>query len=175
MKRWILLLMLVVFLMPSLSACSKDTTVGRDRNLQLELVCSQSVYDSNEPIDCTAILSYIGEEDSLDFYTGDPAVMFAIGGGQYFNGQRDLLQRHSLNQHTIEKDHPIEYPFIKYMGTHSNKDQDAVDFWNEFLAKDEFLLEPGDYEIFAAISYMLTPGTGDTSSTIIVSKTITVE
>ncbi len=171
MKRWILLLMLVVFMMPSLSACSKDTR--RDRNLQLELVCSQSVYDSNEPIDCTAILSYIGEEDSFDFYTGDPAMMFAIGGGQYFNGQSDLLQLDVFNHFTIEKDHPIEFPFVKYMGFHLGRDQDAVDFWNEFLAKDEFLLEPGDYEIFAAVWYVLTPG--DKSSIITVSKTITVE
>jgi len=174
MKRRIVFLMLVgLFTMLFISACSDGNLIAaQDKNLQLELVFSRSVYSSNEPIECKAILSYIGAEDSFDFYSGKPIVMFSIGGSQFFNGKTDLLQK-GLYSFTIQKDAPLEYPFSKYKGTHLNTDKDAIDFWNKFLAKDELLLEPGDYKIFAQVSYALTPG--DTSSTITVSKTITVK
>ena len=77
---------------------------------------------------------------------------------------------------TIEKDHPIEFPLEKYVGSHYNTDQDADDFWDEFMAEEEFLLEPGDYEVIANIMYTLTDEPGERKYySLTVSKAFTVE
>lgn len=55
-----------------------------EEQLRLELILSAREYKADEPIECKAVLSYVGEGKTLEFYTGDPVVMFAIGGGQFF-------------------------------------------------------------------------------------------
>lgn len=160
----------------TLMACTKvnsDTKAnGSKEKLQLELILSAREYKAGEPIECKAVLSYVGEGESFEFYSGDPIVMFAIGGGQHFNGEKDLLNKGQYSQ-IIYKNEPIEFPFVKYVGWHLNTDEDAVSFWEDFLVDEELTLEPGEYEIFAQCSYALEPGSE--STTITVSEKVTVK
>lgn len=168
--------LVVLSMVMTLIACTKvnsDTKANDSQEkLRLELILSAKEYKAGEPIECRAVLSYVGEGTSFEFYSGDPIVMFAIGGGQYFNGEKDLLNKGQYPR-IIYKNEPIEFPFVKYVGWHLNTDEGAVSFWKEFLMDEELVLEPGEYEIFAQCSYALEPGSE--STTITVSEKVTVK
>ncbi len=79
-------IIIAVFLLTFLSGCSADgpvSVIDQDENLSLELVLPKSKYQEDEEIICKAVLTYIGEDQTFEFSTGDPAVMFAIDGGEY--------------------------------------------------------------------------------------------
>lgn len=143
-----------------LSGCSVDgpiSEIDADGKLRLELVLPKSRYRENEAITCHAVLTYVGEKDTFTFLAGEPVVMFAIGGGEYFNGDYDLVQKEAYYPQKIEKNQPIEYPFQKYIGVHLGSVEKAVRFWKEFLAQEDLILAPGKYEIIASINYGLSP------------------
>ena len=149
-------IIIAVFLLTFLSGCSADgpvSVIDQDENLSLELVLPKSKYQEDEEIICKAVLTYIGEDQIFEFSTGDPAVMFAIDGGEYFKGDLDLIQRDVLLPRKIERSTPVEYPFKKYTGTHLDSDEDAVKFWRKFLAREQLVLAPGKYEIIAKVHY----------------------
>lgn len=133
------------------------TSMCEDNNLRLELMTSNEIYQSDEAIKCYVKLSYIGEENSFIFYSGSPVIMFALEGGEYFNGEWDLMNK-GLDRYEIFKKEPVEYAFKKYMGNHLNTDTRAVDFWRNFMSSDELKLDPGEYKIFARVSYYLIRG-----------------
>lgn len=162
-----------ILLLVGLISCAKEE-YSEDFNemLQLELIMSDCVYEANTPIDCKAVLSYTGDEDFFHFYSGDPVIMFAIGGPGYFNGESDLLNKGAY-LYTINKDNPIECNFKKYIGNHLNTDEAAVDFWKRFVEEDDLLLDVGDYEIFAKCSYSLSPG--EETITVIAKEKISVK
>ena len=151
-----LIIMMAAFILASLSGCSVDgpvSVIDQDENLSLELILPKSRYQKDEEIICKAVLSYIGEDQTFEFFTGDPTVKIAIGGGKYFKGELDLVQRDVIVSQKIEKGAPVEYPLKKYAGIHLESDEDAVRFWKEYLAQEQFTLPPGKYEIIAKISY----------------------
>ncbi len=170
-----LIIMMTVLILASLSGCSVDgpvSVIDQDENLSLELVLPKSRYQKDEEIICKAVLTYIGEDQTFEFFTGDPAVMLAIDGGEYFNGDLDLIQRDVRLSRKIEKGAPVEYPLKKYAGIHLESDEDAVQFWKEFLEQEQLILPPGRYEIIAKISYTSAK---DTSSILTVRHKIQVQ
>lgn len=174
-KKGMILMVAMLLLMTCLSACANDnSTVEADNNLQLELVISKSEYASNEPIDCKAILSYVGNENSFSFHSGEPIVMFSIGGNKYFKGALDLINK-GFYLHTIEKEKPEEYLFSKNFGSYVSSDTEAAEFWRDFHSSNELLLDSGEYEIFAQVNYAITPGELNSYHTITVKKAITVK
>lgn len=131
--------------------------VNSKQELKLDLRLSDTVYDSDEPIEFDAVLTYAGQEDSFTFYSGEPVVMFAIEGGEFFRGEIDLINL-GMKKFTIPKNNPKVYPYRKTVGWHLNSDQDAVQFWKEFMETDELFLPPGTYIIWAQCAYMTEPG-----------------
>lgn len=169
MRRILFLCFVVLFIITTLIVCIKESD---DEELQLELILSAEEYKASEPIECKAVLSYTGDEESFEFLSGNPVVMFAIDGGKYFDAERDLLNK-GVDPQIIYKDEPIEFPFEKYVGWHLNTDEAAVSFWENFLMDEELVLEPGEYEIFAQCWYMLE--LGGQVTTITVSEKVTVK
>lgn len=169
------IIVVAALILTSLSGCCVDgpvSVIDQDQNLSLELLLPKSRYQKDEEITCKAVLTYVGEDQTFDFFTGDPAVKIAIGGGKYFKGELDLVQRDVIVSQKIEKGAPIEYPLKKYTGTHLKSDEDAVQFWKEFLAQEQFALPPGKYEIIAKISYTSAK---DISSVLTVKHKIQVQ
>ncbi len=169
------IIIVAALILASLSGCSVDGPVSvtdQDENLSLELVLPKSRYREDEEITCKAVLTYVGDDQTFEFFTGDPLLKFAIGGGEYFNGDLDLVQRDVICPQKIEKGVPVEYPFKKYMGRHLDSDESAVKFWKEFLAQEQLILPPGKYEIIARVSYT---SARDTSSVLTVRHKIQVQ
>lgn len=134
------------------------TCCGTTSPLQLELQMDKTSFSPNEPITCKAVLKYTGSESNYTFYSGEPIIMFSISGGEYFNGESDLINK-GIYKQTILKDEPIEVPFTSYIGWHLNSDQDAVDFWNSFSNNKELMLPAGEYVLMAKVIYYREQGT----------------
>lgn len=153
MRKCFLICLLIAVMSGCLVSCTKRNMVSDDF-LQLELILSDTEYAVGEPIECKAILTYIGKGDSFTFYPNDPIVKIVIGGGEYFNGEADLVSKDIiLPTVTIYKDQPMEFPFVKYGGSYLGTDEKAAVFWEEFLAEEELLLEKGEYEMIAYCLY----------------------
>lgn len=153
MKKRFLLLLLITALSGCLVSCIR-TNVVSDDFLRLELIVSDTEYIVDEPIECKAILTYVGKGESFTFYPRDPIVKIVIDGGEYFHAGNDLVYKDIIMPAvTIYKDQPMEFLLEKYMGTHIGTDEEAVAFWEDFLAEEQFLLENGVYEIIACCPY----------------------
>lgn len=150
------LLLFMTFLFGSLFTCC-----GIKAPLHLELITDKTIYTANEPITCKAMLKYTGSENSYSFYSGDPIIMLSISGGEYFNGESDLINKGTYKQ-TIQKNEPIEVPFTSYVGLHLDSDLNAVEFWNDFSKNQELILPSGEYELMAKVICYREQGTGRT-------------
>lgn len=110
--------LLITALSGCLVSCIR-TNVVSDDFLRLELIVSDTEYIVDEPIECKAILTYVGKGESFTFYPNDPIVKIVIDGGEYFNGVYDLVSKDIIMPTvTIYKNQPMEFPFVKYGGTY---------------------------------------------------------
>lgn len=153
------LLFALVFLLTACSASQPVQALDQNEEFRLELVVADSKVKADEPIDCKAILTYVGEEESFQaYYMEEGIVMFALGGGEYFYGEMDLhtIQPGRGEKRVFYKDEPVEIPFYKRMLKNrylKNEDEAAAAFWKEYLAEPELMLERGKYEIIAEFAY----------------------
>jgi len=139
----------------------------------LELIVSDTEYIVDEPIECKAILTYVGKGESFTFYPNDPIVKIVIDGGEYFNGVYDLVSKDIIMPTvTIYKNQPMEFPFVKYGGTYLKSDKKVEAFWKEFMEEEALFLEKGEYEIIACCQHRAEKG--KESQTLMVSEKIVV-
>ena len=172
MKKRLFFLLMIMILCGSLISCTKKNVVSDDL-LQLELIISDTEYAIGEPIECKAILTYIGKGDSYTFYPNDRIVKIVIDGGEYFNGVYDLVSKDIIYPAvTIYKDQSMEFSFVKYGGTYLESDKEAAAFWKEFMEEETLFLEKGEYEIIACCQHRAEKG--KECQTLMVSEKIVV-
>lgn len=153
MKRIFLLTMFVFVL--SLSSCEKEDTdpiiakQGRqvaqfeDFDFRITLYSEKDVYTDTEELDIWGTLEYIGSEDSIDIYSGDPYMVYIVeSDGVQFIGDLVLTL---LMTTTIDKDVIYEFPLRK-AGSFSQDDADA-DFWRDFYSEEKMLFPKGEYQL----------------------------
>lgn len=119
----------------------------KDEIFQLKLYIDKHQYTKDEIINCYATLEYIGEEDSITIYHGDPLVGFALKDEKYFDGSYG--QHTILLSTTIKKGEILRFDFSK-SGGWSGDDPNA-DFYQEFFSEKELFLPEGTYEVSATI------------------------
>lgn len=132
--------------------------------LQLELVLPKKQFEAGEPIECKAVLTYVGEEDEITVCFRNPMVVFVVDGGKYLHedqygwrtggGIRDIIR-------VIKKGETIEIPFQKRQYGNSflqrnDEDEEERAFWDHYLSSSELTLEPGRYKIIVHCSYSLS-------------------
>lgn len=155
-----------------------DTT---NHDLQLQLVLPKHQFEAGEPIECKAVLTYVGEEDSVTIFYNNPIVIFTLDGGEYFRGDRygwavrDVYNAPAVTR-TLKKGEPLEIPYQKQQHQFTGLMDDAEKaFWEDYKASPELTLEPGKYEMIVHFAYSLKRVTAhgpfekiDVSETIIV-------
>ena len=153
MKRLVILIML--FIVVSLSACEKEeiapiiTTQGRqvtesfDDNFRIILYSEKDIYSDTEEINIWGTLEYIGPEDSIDIYSGEPYIGFTVESEGVPFIQNLVLTL--LKTTTLEKGEVQEFPLRK-SGGFSEDDEDA-DFWREFYTEERMLFPKGEYQL----------------------------
>ena len=95
-------------------------------------------------MNCYATLEYVGEEDSITIYSGDPLVYFTIQGGR-FTGAYAISD--VLMTTTLKKTEPVRFGFVK-SGGYSADDADAA-FWESWYAEPQLVLPAGGYTVSA--------------------------
>ena len=156
-----------------------DTT---NHDLQLQLVLPKHQFEAGEPIECKAVLTYVGEEDSVTIFYNNPIVIFTLDGGEYFRGDRYGWAVHDVNNapavaRTLKKGEPLEIPYQKQQHQFTGLMDDAEKaFWEDYKASPELTLEPGKYEMIVHFAYSLKRVTAHGPfEQIDVSETITVK
>ena len=115
LKRWIMLV-ICLLLTACIAGCGEEAPVypqaAEDENLRLEIIPTKTVYESGEPVECTAVVSFVGElPEGKYFYrftTGDPGGGFSLNDQGY--EQRDMPVTSSLIP-----GHTLSFPYSKIL------------------------------------------------------------
>jgi hypothetical protein len=154
MRRKILLILMLLFVLP-LSSCQKEeiTTViireGRqvaesfDDNFRVILYSEKDNYSNIEEIDIWGTIEYIGPEDSINIYSGEPCAGFIVEseGIQFISN----LVLTILKTTSLEKSVIYEFPLMKVGGF--SEDAEDADFWRDFYAEERMLFPKGEYQL----------------------------
>jgi hypothetical protein len=154
MRRKLLLLTMLFFVF-TLSSCQKEDTVetiareGRqvaetsDENFKIILYSEKDSYSDTEEVDIWATIEYIGSEDNIDIYSGEPYAGYIVESeGVTFISN---LAYKLLKTTTLEKGTIYEFP-LKKVGGFSNDAEDA-DFWRDFYSEEKMLFPIGEYQL----------------------------
>jgi len=177
MKKFIYFILIVMI--AAAAGCSQsiveteETSIGASTNnsdFNLSIWTDKSIYSTDEPIECSASLEYIGESDLTVFHS-DPLIVFYIQGGN-FNGE--WARQDSLNRTEFTCQEEIVIPFEKSGGWSS--DDPNAEFFQEFYSEDELFLPPGEYLLWTQIEYSTDENDFSGShNTLEVSVSITVQ
>jgi hypothetical protein len=154
MRRKLLLLTMLFFVF-TLSSCQKEEntqTIARegrqvvetaDENFKIILYSEKDSYSDTEEVDIWATIEYIGSEDNIDIYSGEPYAGYIVES----DGVRFIsnLAYKLLKTTTLEKGVIYEFP-LKKVGGFSNDDEDA-DFWRDFYSEEKMLFPIGEYQL----------------------------
>jgi hypothetical protein len=122
-----------------------------DELFDLKLYVDKDKYTDDEVINSYATLEYIGQEDSITVYSGDPLVGFALKDDKYFDG--GYFTNDVLLTTTIKKGEVLRFDYVK-SGGWTGEDPNAS-FYQKFYSDKALILPTGTYEISAAIACSL--------------------
>ena len=154
MKRKLLLLAILFFIF-TLSSCQNEENTpiiareGRqvaetsDENFKIILYSEKDSYSDTEEVDIWATIKYIGSEDTIDIYSGEPYAGYVVEseGVTFISNLAHTL----LKTTTLEKGTIYEIP-LKNVGGFSNDAEDA-DFWRDFYSEEKMLFPIGEYQL----------------------------
>jgi hypothetical protein len=140
---------------PSPSAAAEGVSVSaRNGDFVLTLSSPRSMWSSENGIEITATLSYLGDEPEVEIGGGGGPVVFSLvqleGGNAVLGGGQDL----PCLRYPLGPDAPLVWPFQK-----AGAVNDRPPFDLAFFQDPELHLPPGRWEVRAVLQY----GIGDCS------------
>lgn len=123
-----------------------------EHNFCLKLYTDSSVYSTEDVIKIWATLEYIGDEDSVTIWHGDPYIVFSITDGADFHSGG--LQFNELLHTKLLRGKEYRFDYSK-SGGYDDTAPDA-DFWEEFYQDDDLKLPAGTYCILAEGDFYLS-------------------
>ncbi|MBN2605141.1 MAG: hypothetical protein JXR62_04870 [Bacilli bacterium] len=148
-------LILMLFLFLTLSSCQKEEAIptiireGRqvaesfDDNFIIILYSEKDSYSNLEEVNLWGTIQYIGSEDSIDIYSGEPYAGFDVEseGVMFISFFRLTL----LKTTTLNKGEVYEFPLRKSGGF--SEDAEDADFWRDFYTEERMLFPIGEYQV----------------------------
>lgn len=126
--------------------------INEDDIFRVAVYINEEHYKSTEPIIIFSALEYLGDEESIDVWSGRPYFNYTIfKDGEYFCGGATL---DSLEKTNFKKEEINLIPFEK-SGGYSEDDSDYV-FWKDFYSDPELKLPAGTYTITAYCDFSLS-------------------
>ena len=148
---------------------SVKTTEGQEiieqdysKLFELELYSDKETYKTTDKIKLWATLKYIGNNDQIKIWHGDPYISFYISDGKEFNtggAIQDLL-----TSTILEKDKIYNFDYSKNGGY--SEDDSKADYWREFYAQKDLYLEEGEYTVKVSGAFSLTEDTEKSKSNL---------
>lgn len=145
--------------------------VHKDDQFEMKLNIQKKKYKVGEPIHYSALLTYIGDSDSILVWGPRTYIMFSLTDGKEI--KMEGASTLELTATRLFKGEINEYPFFK-SGGYSVNDPDAG-FWKEFYSEKDLLLPAGTYLITANSNFSLTEKVVDSHYHGEVHTTIVVE
>ncbi|RCW39729.1 hypothetical protein [Paenibacillus prosopidis] len=106
---------------------------------EMKLNIDKTDFKIGEPIELSASLNYIGEEDAITVWGPRSKVIFTLTDGKEFDMEGASTM--DLVPLEIAQGETLEFPFSK-SGGYDSDDPDA-EFWKKFYAEKELLLPAG--------------------------------
>ncbi len=126
-------------------ASEHETFTVEDKNFRVKTTISRLAFAKGEEIDLYSTIEYIGENESITIWSGDPYYHHTIyKGDQCINGE---ITHDVLKKTTLKKGEIVTIPFSKN-GGFDEKDPDA-EYLKQYFSEKELKLPEGEY-VFAA-------------------------
>ena len=139
----VFLLALVACQNPQKQVQQVQIVAGKTNDFTLKLYTDNSVYSTDEAIKIWATLEYVGDENSITIWHGDPYIVFSITDGADFYIS-DFIHD-ILTSTVLEKGEQYRFDYVK-SGGWDTEGPDA-DFWENFFQEEELKLPAGTYTI----------------------------
>lgn len=153
-----------VIFISSVKTIEGQEIIEQDYNklFELELYSDKEIYKTTDKIKIWATLKYIGNNDQIRIWHGDPYISFHISDGKEFNSGgifQDLL-----TSTILEKDKIYNFDYSKNGGY--SEDDPKADYWREFYAQKDLYLEEGEYTVKVGGAFSLTEDTEKSKSNL---------
>ncbi len=125
---------------------------GLDNLFELNLFLDKTEYKTTDKIKIWATLKYIGENNKIKIWHGNPYISFYISDGKDFNtggAVEDILISTEL-----EKEKIYHFNYSK-SGGFTSEDPKA-EFWKKFYGEKDLYLPKGEYSIKVSTAFSLT-------------------
>ena len=121
-------------------------------DFRIKLYTDKSSYTTNEAIQVWATLEYVGSQDTVTIWHGDPYLVFSITNGADFTaGGLTFLE---LKHTELEKGKEYRFDYVK-SGEYDAAAADA-EFWEAFYQEEDLKLLAGTYTILADGKFYLS-------------------
>lgn len=138
---------------------------------EMNLFSNKEAYKSTETIQIWATLKYIGNDDIITIWHGDPYMVFSITDGKDFNSGGFVYT--ILTSTVLEKDETYRFDYKKSGGW--SADDPSADFWENFYEEKDLILPVGEYTIAVRGDFSLSEEVVDSRSELLCELNITVE
>jgi WD40-like Beta Propeller Repeat len=131
---------------------SGQMAVIEEQGLRLELRTDRTTYTEDEPISVSATLTYLGPEQSVTLYHGNPMITFdlvELSGQRVMMGTVDAVCRQTV----ATRGQPISIPFVK--GASWTADDPNAAFYQDWIADPVLQLPVGSWNVLAEGQFSL--------------------
>ena len=142
-----------------------------ENGFEMRLYSDKQVYKSAETIKIWATLAYVGDDDTVTIWHGDPYMRFSITDGGDFNA--DGVSHTILTSTVLKKGELYRFDYEK-SGGWSADDPDAA-FWEAFYQEEDLYLPAGEYTITVRGAFSLDENVADSQSGLLCELRIKVE
>lgn len=152
---------------------STDESAIKDYNklFKLNLFSDKKIYKSTDKIQIWATLEYIGKNESIEIWHGNPYISFKITDGKNFNISDITLT--TLSSTILEKNKIYKFDYSKSGGY--SKDDINADFWKKFYQEKDLYLPKGEYKITVGGAFSINKDLEKSKSNLVQELNIIVE
>ncbi|AOT71441.1 hypothetical protein [Geosporobacter ferrireducens] len=125
--------------------------LAEDKNFKVKTFINKLQFTENEEINIYSTIEYIGDEDSINIWSGEPYFHHIIfSGEEYFN---ESLTLDLLKETVLKKGEIYTIPFSKSGGY--SADDPKAEFWKQYYSEKELKLPKGKYSFIASTAFSL--------------------
>jgi hypothetical protein len=116
---------------------------------ELTVYTDKAVYKTTDIIDVWATFEYIGDEEEIEIFHGDPYLTFTVFDGETYWGSGFIVD--VLMSTTLKKNTTYHFEHVK-SGSWSADEPDAA-YWQDFYSQPDLRLPAGEYTVTAHVDF----------------------
>ena len=157
---------------PPITLDSGENSAGCAKSgFEMAIFSDKKIYKTTDAIKIWAMLEYVGKNDTVTIWHGDPYIVFSITDGKDFNS--DGFVATVLTSTDLIRGELYRFDYQKSGGWDAN-DPNAG-FWENFYKESDLSLPAGEYTVTALGDFSLTENVADSQSGLSCDLKIKVE